>query len=129
MAGSYEEGIVAPLGSGPALIVLDNLEQLLPGAAAPLGALLAIISTLHVIATSREPLHLAAEHQLPLEALSDREAAALLVQRATTSDPSFDPDSDQETISAICATVDRLPLAIELAAARTRLLSTEAAAR
>lgn len=106
------------------LIVLDNLEQLLPMAAIPIAELSAAASSLHLIVSSREPLHLAAEREYPVPTLSQVEAIDLFVARARAVRPAFDPDADsqRDAIDQICTRLDRLPLAIELAAARVKLL-------
>jgi predicted ATPase len=100
------------------LLLLDNLEHLL--AAAPeLAELLATCADLHLLVTSRAPLRIAGEHELPLDPLPDREASTLFVERARDVGRRLDPD---ETVAAICRRLDNLPLALELAAARTKLL-------
>ena len=103
------------------LLLLDTLEHLL--AAAPgLASLLAASSELRILVTSRSPLHLSGEHQYPLEPLRPSDAVTLFVERARAVGRRFSPDA---TVEAICRRVDGLPLAIELAAARTKLLSPE----
>ena len=72
-----------------------------------------------VLVTSRIPLRVGGEHVLPLSPLDSDEAVALFVERALASVPDFRPD---DTVREICERLDRLPLAIELAAARVRLL-------
>jgi non-specific serine/threonine protein kinase len=118
------------------LVVLDNCEHVLP-AMPPLGALLAACPALKVLATSREPLGLLWEHLYPLGplALPDPRrpqtadvvgvapASALFVQRARAAAPGFAlTDANAGLVAAICTRLDGLPLAIELAAARVRLL-------
>ena len=103
------------------LLLLDNFEHLL-GAAPNVGALLAGTSGLRVLATSRSPLHLSVEREYPLDPLTPRDAETLFVQRAIA----IGRDLEQgEPIAAICRRLDGLPLAIELAAARTKLLTPE----
>ena len=122
------------------LLVLDNYEQLLP--AAPLvGELVAAAPSVRVLATSRAPLRLTGEreyHVAPLalpdtaagatpEAIAESEAVALFVERARAIDPGFALGPENApAVAAICAALDGLPLAIELAAARVRLLSPRA---
>jgi predicted ATPase/class 3 adenylate cyclase len=120
-----------------ALLVLDNLEQL-DGAAGVVGGLLAAAPGLVVLATSRRPLHLPAEQELPVPALqlpreasveevSASGAARLFVQQASMSRPGFTlTEANSGDIAAICERLDGLPLAIELAAARIRLLAPRA---
>jgi predicted ATPase/DNA-binding SARP family transcriptional activator len=118
------------------LLVLDNFEHLLP--AAPLiGELLAAAPALVVVATSREPLRLQAEHryavaplQVPAEAdpaaVAQAAAGALFVERALSHDRSFElTDGNSAAIAEICRHLDGIPLAIELAAARTTVLDPE----
>ena len=104
---------------GEALVVLDNFEQLVDAAPA-VAALLAREPAVTVLVTSQAALRLTGEHEVPLAPLAAEPAAALFVRRAREVDPA-DP-----AIPEICRRLDGLPLAIELAAARTRLLSPAA---
>jgi predicted ATPase/class 3 adenylate cyclase len=135
-------GLTERLAGMDVLLVLDNYEQLLP--AAPLvGELLAAGPGVRILVTSRAPLRVAWEHEyevrplaLPelagrapvdLEGLAANEAVALFVERAQAIDPSFALSHENAVaVAEICATLDGLPLAIELAAARIRLLSPQA---
>jgi len=109
--------------SGPFLLLLDNFEQVLP-AAAVLGQMLAGCPSLKVLVTSRACLRLYGEQEFPVAPLGQSSAMELFVQRATAVRPNFAVTSENETaIRDICTRVDGLPLAIELAAARTRVLS------
>jgi predicted ATPase/class 3 adenylate cyclase len=120
-----------------ALLVLDNLEQL-DGAAGVVGGLLAAAPGLVVLATSRRLLHLPGEQELPVpplqvpreasvEEVSASGAARLFVQQASMSRPGFTlTAANSGDIAAICERLDGLPLAIELAAARIRLLAPRA---
>ena len=129
-------GIVASLRGRHALLVLDNFEQVLPAAAA-LAELLRRCPELTLLVTSRAPLRLrwerlflvpplalpARAHPPPLGTLATTAAVALFVERARAVDPDFLLTADTgSTIAEVCVRVDGLPLAIELAAARTRLL-------
>jgi len=109
-----------------ALLVLDNFEHLL--AAAPgVGDLPGRLPRSKLLVTSREPLRVAAEYEYPVAPLREREAVALFVERARAARPRFQLTGGNATaVAEICARVDKLPLAIELAAARTRLLAPEA---
>jgi predicted ATPase/DNA-binding SARP family transcriptional activator len=121
------------------LLLLDNFEHLLAGAAL-VGELLAAAPRLKVLATSRAPLHISAEHEHPVPPLevphvgdghdprsvSSNEAVELLVQRARALQPSFEiTEANADSLAAISARLDGLPLAIELAAARTKVLSPQ----
>ena len=99
------------------LLLLDNFEHLL--AAAPdLATLLATDDGLRVIVTSRAPLKISGEREYPLEPLPPEDAVTLFLERARGVGKDFAPDP---TVEAICRSLDGLPLAIELAAARTKL--------
>ena len=102
------------------LLVLDNLEQLAAGTAV-LGELCSQCRRVRVIATSREPLHLDGEQQYEVPGLEREDAVELFIARARAIRPRV--NVDPELADAICERLDRLPLAIELAAARTKLLS------
>ncbi|WP_405498762.1 ATP-binding protein [Nocardia sp. NBC_00511] len=114
-------GIARKLGSGAALLILDNCEQVLPGVADLVGALVSLTRELRVLVTSRAPLGLSSEvvHQLP--ALEPVLAAELFTQRARAVRP--DVELPSEHVHALCVELDGLPLALELAAARVRVMS------
>lgn len=124
------------------LLVLDNVEQLL-SAAVDVAALLAGCPDLTILATSREPLEVRAEHVFDLPALSTPtstgdggltaeaamryEAVALFVQRARAVRHDWRlSDADASTVATLCVRLDGLPLAIELAAVQARLLTPSA---
>jgi predicted ATPase/serine/threonine protein kinase len=120
----------------PMLLLLDNFEHVV--AAAPIVAeLLAIGSCLKVLVTSREPLRVYGEHEFPvpplalpdsrslpsIEVLPQYSAVALFIQRAAAVKPDFELTKENASaVTEICARLDGLPLAIELAAARVKLL-------
>jgi predicted ATPase len=104
------------------LLLLDNFEHLLD-AAPDVARFLASSSALRVLVTSRAPLRVSGEHEFRLEPLSAGDASALFVERARAVGKQLEPDS---AVESICRRLDGLPLAIELAAARTRLLGPEA---
>src|SRR5206468_1791232 len=104
------------------LIVLDNAEHLLPRVADDIAALTTALPTLTFIVTSRERLRIAGEHVYPVSTLTPHDGEELFLARARALDPSY-PAS--ETINEICGQLDNLPLAIELAAARTGLLTLD----
>jgi len=126
--------------SVPALLLLDNFEHLV-GAASIVAELLAVAPGLKILITSQAALHVYAEHEFlvpplalpdprslpPLEILLQYPAVALLVQRALAVKPDFKLTQDNApAVAEICARLDGLPLAIELAAARLKLLSPSA---
>jgi predicted ATPase/class 3 adenylate cyclase len=100
------------------LVLLDNAEHVL-AAAEDLGALLAASPRLRLLVTSRSPMHVSGEREYPLEPLRPEGAAALFCERAKSVGRDLAPDS---TVAEICSRLDGLPLAVELAAARTKLL-------
>ncbi len=104
------------------LLVLDNMEQVLV-AADLLGSLLTSCPSLHALVTSREPLRIAPEQRFTVEPLSTPDAVALFVERARAVDSTF---VDDATVEAICTRLDCLPLAVELAATRVNVLTTDA---
>ncbi len=137
---NVEASIKRYLHERETLLVLDNFEQVVP-AAALVSELLAGSQRLRIIVTSRELLHLAGEHAIhvpplqlpdpatlpPLDALSQYEAVALFIERAKSARPDFSVTNENApAVAEICARVDGLPLALELAAARVRLLSPQA---
>lgn len=131
------ERLAARIGDESVLLILDNLEQVV--AVAPrLTELLARCPGLVLLVTSRVVLHVSGEHDMPVpplalprdardlapDELSRVEAVALFVQRARAANPSFRLTSENAAaVIAICERLDCLPLAIELAAAHSRLLS------
>jgi predicted ATPase len=102
------------IGRRELLLVLDNLEQVVE-AARDLGELVSACSGLQLLTTSREPLHISQEREYPLKPLPESPAVELFRQRAHV-------DVDYDIAAQICDRVDRLPLAIELAAARVKVL-------
>ena len=106
-------------GGTERLLVLDNFEQLVDAAAA-VGDLLARAAGVTVLVTSQAALRLRGEHEVALAPLTGAPAVELFVARARDADP------DDPAVAELCARLDGLPLAIELAAARTRLLSPAA---
>jgi predicted ATPase/class 3 adenylate cyclase len=110
-----KNGLAEHIGDKRLLLLFDNFEHVAE-AAPNLSGLLAACRNLELLVTSRERLRLAGERECPVPPLAEKEAVALFLERAM----SVQPD---EHIHAICDHVDRLPLAVELAAARTTALS------
>jgi predicted ATPase len=120
--GSAEELVLESLAASELLLLLDNFEQLL-SAAAFVARLLDAAPAVKVVVTSRAPLHVAAEREFPVPPLPEDEAAELFVDRAQAANPTFDlSEQNAAAVAELCARLDGLPLAIELAAARTKLL-------
>ncbi|MFI6682739.1 ATP-binding protein [Streptomyces sp. NPDC050485] len=105
------------------LLVLDNCEHVIDAAAHLAETLLTHCPDLRVLATSREPLGVPGEAVRPVEPLPPAPAHRLFAERARAVRPDFDPGADPEAVAEICRRLDGLPLAIELAAARLRLLT------
>jgi predicted ATPase/DNA-binding CsgD family transcriptional regulator len=137
---ALQDTLARRIGDREVVLVLDNLEQL-PAAGSVIAELLAASPGLRVLATSRAPLHVRGEHQYPLaplqlpgpaqlaslENLAEVEAVKLFVERARAIDPVFALTSENAVaVAGICARLDGLPLAIELAAARIRLFTPTA---
>ena len=145
--GIREAGVQSPLEilkknlqdslRAPMLLLLDNFEHLIR-AAPTVAELLAMTPHLKILVTSRAALHVYGEHEFPapplrlpdarstpsLDVLSQYPAVALFVQRAVAAKPGFELNLENaRAITEICARLDGLPLAIELAAARLKVLS------
>lgn len=137
------EALSSSLRAKRLLLVLDNLEQIV--AAVPtIADLLATCPRLTILATSRVPMHLSGEQEYPLEPLDvpatiklmdteqllESAAVSLFVSRAQAVKPDFVlTPANAETVVAICRHLDGLPLALELAAARIRVLPPTAILR
>ncbi|HZP53764.1 MAG TPA: BTAD domain-containing putative transcriptional regulator, partial [Actinocrinis sp.] len=130
-AGSTEAvavaGIVAALGPGPVLLVLDNCEHVIRGAAQLVRDLVAMSRDLRVLTTSRSPLGISSESVYLLPELNLATSVELFRQRASAARPGA--DLPEETVRELCARLDGLPLAVELAAARVRVMSVAEIAR
>ncbi|MEU6623196.1 BTAD domain-containing putative transcriptional regulator [Streptomyces litmocidini] len=112
--------LVAALSDRPLLLVLDNCEHVIEETAALAARLLAVCPRLRVLATSREPLGITGENLWQVKPLDDAAAVRLFTDRARAVRRGF--AADPEVVGRICAALDNLPLAIELAAARVRTL-------
>ncbi|MFF3624575.1 BTAD domain-containing putative transcriptional regulator [Streptomyces sp. NPDC002467] len=105
------------------LLLLDNCEHVVDAAARLAEELLARCPGVQILATSREPLGVPGETLRPVEPLPDPVALRLLGDRGAAARPGFRADDDPAAAAEICRRLDGLPLAIELAAARLRLLT------
>jgi predicted ATPase/DNA-binding SARP family transcriptional activator len=120
------ESVIAAIGDSQALIVLDNCEHVVDSCAALAERLLRSCRQLRIVTTSREALGIASETAWLDPPLVGREAVDLFVERAQASMPSFsETESNAAALRDICRRLDGIPLAIELAAARVRVLSPE----
>jgi predicted ATPase/DNA-binding CsgD family transcriptional regulator len=147
MLGVVEDGtqplsqrLIATLQRRCLLLVLDNCEHLLIAVAELISPLLAACPDLQVLSTSRAPLRIRGEHELPVEPLplppldfrqaldlTENPAMQLFIERARAVDPRFSTTNDTlQTVAEICRELDGLPLALELAAARIRALPLSA---
>ena len=132
--------VIASLGEREALLILDSVEHLLPSIPV-IADLLTSCHSLQILATSRAPLRISGEHELPVPQLalpplhalpsagelSQIESVALFVLRAAAANPEFTlTEANAAAVADICVQLDGLPLAIELAASRTRLLTPDA---
>jgi len=120
-------GILTALGPGPALLVLDNCEHVVPSAAELVHSLVSLGKDLRVLTTSRAPLGLSSESVYLLPELDLATTAELFRQRAKAVRP--DADLPADAVREVCARLDGLPLAAELAAARVRVMSVAEIAR
>ncbi|HET7028142.1 MAG TPA: adenylate/guanylate cyclase domain-containing protein [Candidatus Limnocylindrales bacterium] len=138
-SGRRSEAVVAELANRSVLVILDNFEQVI-AAATEVARLVAACPRLTAIVTSREPLRVRGEQTLPVAPLSLPElgatptaadvvrsdAVALFLERAREVQPDIGlSDETAPVVAEICARLDGLPLAIELAAARLRLFSLD----
>jgi predicted ATPase/class 3 adenylate cyclase len=141
-SGDDADALLDHLGDRRVLLVLDNLEQLRDTAGELVAALVDGTGALRVLATSRRPLYVPGEQVYPVPTLGlpgstggrltaqeagRSDAVRLFVQQARLSDPAFSlDDGNVEEVVALCRRLDGLPLALELAAARIRLLPPRA---
>jgi predicted ATPase/DNA-binding SARP family transcriptional activator len=116
--------LAARRDAGPVVVILDNCEHLAADVAAVTEYLLAECPALSVLATSREALGVEGERAWPVPPLDRRHAVELFADRARLVAPSFGvTDANRDAVAGVCEKLDWLPLAIELAAARMRILS------
>jgi predicted ATPase/DNA-binding XRE family transcriptional regulator len=118
--------LAARLSSRRLLLVVDDFELLVP-AASLLAEVLARCTELALLVTSRRPLRIRGEHEIALQPLGAAPAATLFAERALAAAPELRlGDAEAPAIAGICAALDGLPLALELAAPWVRMLSPEA---
>ncbi|MER6959896.1 hypothetical protein [Streptomyces sp. NPDC000618] len=105
-------------------MVLDNCEHLADACTGLATALLSAAPGLRILATSRQTLGIIGEHVFTVPSMSEQDAADLLLDRATAVRSDFEvSERNQAAVTRLCADLDRLPLAIELAASRLRTLA------
>jgi predicted ATPase/class 3 adenylate cyclase len=115
------ETLAAELAGMRALLLLDNAEHLLPDVARDIGGLAATTGAA-LLVTSRERLQLQGEQLYPVPTLAERDGIELFFARARALQPAFEANG---SVGELCARLDNLPLALELAAARTTLFSPQ----
>ncbi len=131
---SMLDSLAAGLAGKRGLLVLDNAEHVMAGCAQVVERLLSGAPSLAIACTSREPLRVGGEHVFPLDplpvpdlddpALSEAPAVRLFLDRAESAGARIDPQAaDLRAIATLCRRLDAIPLALELAAARTPLMS------
>ena len=114
------ESLVKWLAGKRLLLVLDNAEHLMPSFAADVSTLLAAAPGLVILVTTRERLRVAGEQLYAVPTLATADAVELFLSHARSTDPEF---ADSPAVHELCARLDHLPLALELAAARIGLLT------
>ncbi len=119
--------VVNALGAGPVLLVLDNCEHVIRGAAELVRALVSMTGELRVLTTSRAPLGISSESVYALPELELSTTVELFGQRARATRAGVDLPAD--VVAELCRHLDGLPLAVELAAARVRVMSVPEIAR
>jgi predicted ATPase len=119
LALGAQTGITEHVADKSLLLLLDNFEHLI-AAAAGLAELLAACPNLRLLVTSRELLRVPGEQAYPVPPLEPEEATELFLARARAALPRFVSD---DAVPEVCARLEQLPLALELAAARVRVLS------
>src|ERR687887_456431 len=121
-----EEVLVQALAGAELLLLVDNFEQIMD-AATLIARLVEVAPRVMFVATTRAPLHVAAEREFAVPPPADDEAAELFVERAQAANSNFlVSEQNAAAVAELCRRLDGLPLAIELAAARTKLLAPAA---
>ncbi|WP_309708898.1 NB-ARC domain-containing protein [Armatimonas sp.] len=123
LATLTETAVSEALQASPTLLLLDNAEHMIETAARVVQALLSRCPKAKALVTSREPLQLPGEVLFRLQPLQSDEAVALFVQRAGLAQPGIDLPED--ALRSLCQKLEGLPLALELAAARLRVMQIE----
>ena len=114
-----KDGLADHVGNKRLLLLFDNFEQVVD-AAPELSSLLTVCPNLQLLVTSRELLGVPGEQAYPVPQLEPEDGTELFVARARAAKPDFEPD---EAVRELCARLEQLPLSLELAAARVRVLS------
>lgn len=123
-SGDVTDAVVRRIADRQMLIVVDNCEHVVDGAADIIERLAAECPRVRIVATSREPLMIRGERVVPVGPLPVDDGLALFLDRARAESPSLVLDDQQlEAAAALCRRIDGLPLAIELAAARVRSMT------
>jgi predicted ATPase/class 3 adenylate cyclase len=115
------ETLAVALTGKQSLLLLDNVEQLLPGGARELQAFASTVGPM-LLVTSRERLQLQGEQVYPVPTLEESDGVALFLARARALEPTFQANGE---VAELCSRLDNLPLALELAAARTVVFSAQ----
>jgi predicted ATPase/class 3 adenylate cyclase len=124
--GSLKSLVLDYLREKKLLLILDNCEHLIEACARLTDDLLHQCAGLKILASSREALGIAGEVSYHTPSLADSESTRLFVERARAAHPKFSlTDSNASSVAQICRRLDGIPLAIELASARTKLLSVD----
>jgi predicted ATPase len=123
--GADAAALVEALGERDTVLLLDNCEHLIAALVPIVAQILEQCPRVRILATSREALHLDGERIYRLEPLAPADAVTLFEQRAEAVAPAFDAAKNRAAVRDICEHLDGIPLAIELAAARVRLLSAK----
>ena len=116
-----KNGLAEHIADKRLLLLFDNFEHVVD-AAVDLAALLTSSPHLELLVTSREPLHITGEHEYPVPPFMHEEGVGFFLARAWAVEPDFPAD---EAVPEICRRLDNLPLALELAAARVKVLSAK----
>src|SRR5271165_2764844 len=117
------EAVAKALARKKALLILDNCEQVVSAAAAAVEKISSECADVRILATSRQPLQVAGERTYRLASLSLEDSVELFTEVATRSDASFLLGDELPVVERICRRLDGIALAIELAAARVKLIS------